>query len=364
MDKTKVNRRRFIAGVGAGLAVAGTAVPPAPVIASGKRRWRMVTSWPKHFPGLGTGAEFLARAIGEMSGGEIQVRVYGAGELVPAFEVFDAVSRGVAEMGHSGAYYWKGKHPATQFFSVVPFAMNAQEMHAWLYHGGGLELWRELYDRFGLIANPAGNAGVQMAGWFNKEIHSVPDLKGLKMRIQGFGAEALNEAGGIPVALPGAEIFPALQSGALDATEWVGPYNDLAFGLHRAAKYYYYPGWHEPGSVMECFINKQAFNALPKRLQVVVTSACRVATQDMLAEYTARNNDALKVLVDRHKVELRRLPDGVLRHLRGLSREVVEATAAKDPLSAKIYRSFSDFHRKVAAWHDISERAFLNARAL
>ena len=188
-----------------------------------EHKWKMVTTWPKNFPGLGTGANKLAELIGEMSGGRITVKVYGAKELVPAFEVFDAVSRGTAEMGHGAAYYWKGKSEAAQFFSTVPFGMTAQEMNGWLYYGGGLELWTELYAGFDLVPAPAGNTGVQMGGWFNKEINSVDDLKGLKMRIPGLGGEVLKRAGGTPVNLPGGELFTSLQSGAIDATEWVGP---------------------------------------------------------------------------------------------------------------------------------------------
>ncbi len=353
-----MKRRDLIKGTAAAGALAGA---PA-VLARRTWRWKMVTTWPKNFPGLGTGAEFLARLIGEMSGGRIRVRVYGAGELVPAFEAFDAVARGTAEMGHGAAYYWKGKSEAAQFFAAVPFGLTAQEMNAWLYHGGGLELWREVYAPFGLVPAAAGNSGVQMGGWFNREIRSLDDLKGLKMRIPGLGGEVLRRAGGTPVNLPGGEIFTALQSGAIDATEWVGPYNDLAFGLHKAAKYYYYPGWHEPGTTLECFINRKAFEALPKDLRAIVLNACRVANQDMLAEYTARNNDALRVLVERHKVALRRFPEPVLERLRELSEQVVAEIAQKDPLSRKVHESYRRFRDKVRAWHAISELAYLEAR--
>lgn len=186
-------------------------------------KWKMVTTWPKNFPGLGTGANNLASLITKMSGGRIQVKVYGAKELVPAFEVFDAVSRGTAEMGHGAAYYWKGKNEAIQFFSTVPFGLTAQEMNGWLYHGGGLKLWTEVYAKYNLVPAAAGNTGVQMGGWFNKEINSLADLKGLKMRIPGLGGEVFKRAGGTPVNLPGGELYTALQTGALDATEWVGP---------------------------------------------------------------------------------------------------------------------------------------------
>lgn len=327
-----------------------------------KVEWKMVTTWPKNFPGLGTGANQLAELITEMSGGRLTVKVFGAGELVPAFEIFDAVSRGTAQMGHGASYYWKGKSEAAQFFSAVPFGLTAQEMNAWLYHGGGMELWQEVYAPFGLVPTAALNTGVQMGGWFNKEINSLEDLKGLKMRIPGLGGEVLARLGGTPVSLPGGEIFSSLESGAIDATEWVGPYNDLAFGLYKAAKHYYYPGWHEPGTTLECFINKAAFDALPKDLQSIVLTASKAANLDGLSELTARNNQALHTLVTEHKVDLRPFPDEVLVQLKRVSDEVVAEIADKDALSKKVYESFVAFREQASAWHDISERAYLNAR--
>ncbi|WP_462322691.1 TRAP transporter substrate-binding protein, partial [Halochromatium sp.] len=228
-----MQRRAFLTSAGAATVALGAGMKPA--VAKAEHKWKMVTTWPKNFPGMGTGANKLAELIGQMSGGRIEVKVYGAGELVPAFEIFDAVSRGTAEMGHGAAYYWKGKSEAAQFFASVPFGLTAQEMNSWLYYGGGMELWKELYAGFGLVPAAAANTGVQMGGWFNKEINSLEDLKGLKMRIPGLGGEVLRRAGGTPVSLPGGEIFTSLQSGNIDATEWVGPYNDLAFGLYKAA---------------------------------------------------------------------------------------------------------------------------------
>ncbi len=360
-----MKRRDFINKAGVGVVVAGGAlVAPSIVHAKAKFRWKMVTAWPKNFPGLGTGANLLAKMINEMSGGRIKVKVYGANEMVPAFEVFDAVSKGTAQMGHSGAYYWKGKSEATQFFSAVPFGLTAQEMNAWLYYGGGMELWRELYAPFNLIPAAAGNSGVQMAGWFNREIKSVADLKGLKMRIPGLGGEVLRRAGGTTVNMPGGELFTSLQSGAIDATEWVGPYNDLAFGFHKVAKFYYYPGWHEPGSTMEAMINKQAFNELPDDLQSIVMAACKAVNMDMISNYTARNNQALDTLVNKHGVKLMPLPDDVLLKLKQLSEEVVLEVASKDPLAQKIYDSFSQFRTQVTQWSALSEQSFLRARAL
>ncbi len=360
-----MKRRDFLKQVGAGTLITGGALADAPsALAAKKVRWKMVTTWPKNFPGLGTSANNLAKLITEMSDGRIKVKVYGAGELVPAFEIFDAVSRGTAELGHGAAYYWKGKSEAAQFFSAVPFGLTAQEMNGWLYHGGGMALWQELYRKFGLVPTAAGNTGVQMGGWFNKEIKSLQDLKGLKMRIPGLGGEILKRAGGTPVNLPGGELFTALQSGTIDATEWVGPYNDLAFGFYKVAKYYYYPGWHEPGTTLEAIINKKAFENLPKDLQSIVLNACKVVNQDMLADYTARNNAALEALINKHKVDLRAFPDDVLKKLQELSVEVVREIAARDPFSKKVYESFKQFRDQAVAWHEISEQAYLRARQL
>ncbi len=355
-----MKRRDFVKSAAAGSLVAG-----APYVhAAQKVQWKMVTTWPKNFPGLGTGANHLAETITAMSGGRIEVKVFGAGELVGPFESFDAVSRGTAEMGHAASYYWKGKSEAAQFFAAVPWGLTAQEMNAWIYYGGGMELWQEIYGAFNLVPTAAGNTGVQMGGWFNKEIKSAADLKGLKMRIPGLGGEVLTRAGGTSVLLPGGEIFPALQSGTIDATEWVGPYNDLAFGLYKAAKYYYYPGWHEPGTVLECFVNKPALEALDKDLQAIVLTATKAANLDMLSEFTARNNAALDTLVNQHKVQLRKFPDDVSRITRKLAEEVVAEVAAKDPMSKKVYESFNKFRAQAIAWHDLSERAYLDARSL
>jgi len=366
-----MKRRDFIgavAGATAATALTACGTEEAPKQAAAEPQktfeWKMVTTWPKNFPGLGTGANNIAKLITEMSGGRINVKVYGSGELVGAFEVFDAVSRGNAQLGHAGAYYWKGKIPSAAFFSAVPFGLTAQEMNAWMYYGGGLELWEEAYKPFGLIPNPGGNSGTQMGGWFNKEINALDDLKGLKMRIPGLGGEVLKRAGGIPVTLPGGEIFPSLKSGALDATEWVGPYNDLAFGLYKAAKYYYTPGWHEPGTTMECMINEKAFNELTADLQSIVRNAIKVANADMLAEYTARNQRALHSLIAEHKVELKHFPDQVLKELKVIAEQVVEEEAAKDPLSTKVWASQKAFKEQVMQWTAASEQAYLRARSL
>ena len=324
--------------------------------------WKMVTTWPKNFPGLGSAAENFARYMDEMSGGRLRVHVYGAGEIVPAFEVFDAVSQGVADAGHGAAYYWKGKIPSSVFFTALPFGLNAQEINGWLHYGGGLELWREAYAPFNIIPFAGGNTGVQMAGWFNREINSIADLQGLKMRIPGLAGDVFAEAGGTAVRIPGGELYTSLQTGVIDATEWVGPYNDLALGLHEVAKYYYYPGWHEPGSMLELIVNKDSFEALPADLQAMVTVAARAANQDMLDEFTARNNAALQDLVKNHGVQLRRLPDDVLQALYRGSEKTMRELVAADPMAARVYESYKSFYDGARAYHHISEQAYINAR--
>lgn len=361
-----MKRRHFISAVGAGSLATMAGCQPkesnceqgAQVSSKETIRWNMVTTWPKNFQGLGEGAEHLAKVINEMSGGRLEVKVFGSGEIVPALEVFDAVSSGTAEMGHGAAYYWRGKMPGAAFFSTLPFGLNAVEITAWLLKGGGYELWRELYDRFNVVPFIAGNTGVQMAGWFNKEINSLDDIQGLRMRIPGLGGEVLKRAGGTPVLRAASDVFTSLETGNIDAAEWVGPYNDLAMGLYKAAEYYYYPGWHEPGTTLEAIVNKEAFNALPADLQAIVTNACHAANQDILSDFTARNNEALKVLVDEHQVKLRKLPDDVLERLRELAMEVVTESVANDPLGQRTLASYLDFKEQVRAWHDISEFAY------
>lgn len=323
-----------------------------------KYQWRMVTTWPPHFPVLGEGADKLAEMIGSMSGGRLTIQVYGGGELVPPLEAFDAVSQGTAEMGHGAAYYWAGKSPAAQFFAAVPFGMNAQGMNAWIYTGGGMQLWEEVYAPFNLKPMPAGNTGVQMGGWFNREIKSIEDFKGLKMRIPGLGGKVLAKAGGTAVLSAGGEIYTNLERGVIDATEWVGPYNDYKMGFYKVAKYYYYPGWHEPGTVLETFVNKKAFESLPKDLQEVVTTAAMACNLWMLCESETKNNFYLEKMVKEEGVQLKMFPPDVISKLRAYSTEVLDEIANKDPLSKKVYESFRKFQKQHQAWGEISESAY------
>jgi len=361
-----MKRRDFVAGLGgaAALTACTDTQQSGPASGSSQERfsWKIVTTWPPNFPGLGTGVVTLKRYIEEMSAGRLQIRIYAAGELIPAFEVFDAVSRGTAEMGHGAAYYWRGQSEAAQFFATIPFGLTAHEMNGWLYYGGGLELWREVYAPFDLVPFPAGNTGVQMGGWFNRRINSMADLRGLIMRIPGIGGEALKRAGGTPVNLPGSEIFTALQTGSIDATEWVGPYNDVAIGLHQAARYYYYPGWQEPGPTLECIVNREAWESLPEDLKAIVRVACQAVTLDMTSEYMARNAAALKQLEDDPNVEVLGFPESVLAGLKALTLEVVEELARQDPIVARVWASYSAFMASSQPWQSISEQAYLETR--
>jgi TRAP-type mannitol/chloroaromatic compound transport system substrate-binding protein len=336
-----------------------------PTTISGESRsvfkWKLVTTWPKNYPGLGSAPENFARIVNEMSGGQLSIKVYGAGEIVPAMEVFSAVSGGTVEMGHSAAYYWKGKIPAAVFFTSVPFGLNAQEMNGWMHYGGGLDLWRDLYQPFNLLPFPGGNTGVQMAGWFNKEINSAEDFKGLKMRLPGLGGEVFTRAGGTAVSMPGSEIYTSMQTGVIDAADWVAPYNDLAFGFQDVAQYYYYPGWQEPGPQLEFIVNTDAFNSLPDNLQAIVEQATRAINQDMLDEYTARNNAAL-VELRKQGVDIRPLPESVLNVLRKETEAVLSENAENDETFNKIYKAYQDFRNNVSAYHQVSEKAYFDLR--
>ncbi|NOX37508.1 MAG: TRAP transporter substrate-binding protein [Calditrichaeota bacterium] len=333
----------------------------APAVITNKTfEWKMVTTWPPHFPALGEGAEHFARWVEDMSAGRLKIKVYGGGELVPPLQVFDAVSQGVAEMGHGASYYWAGKAPAAQFFAAVPFGMNAQQMHAWIDAGGGMELWRELYAQFNLVPFPGGNTGVQMGGWFNKEIHSLEDLKGLKMRIPGLGGKVIAKAGGSAILSAGGEIYTNLERGVIDATEWIGPYHDYLMGFHRIAKYYYYPGWHEPGTVTELICNKAAFEQLPTDLQHIIRVAAWRLNTWVLSEFESKNTEYLQKILAEGKVQIKKFPDDVLEKFRQLSQEVIQEVVEKDPFSKKVYQSFHQFQQRVGEWATVSEKMYYN----
>jgi TRAP-type mannitol/chloroaromatic compound transport system substrate-binding protein len=359
-----MKRRAFIGSAAAGGAAAASAFP-APAVAQERFEWRMVTTWPKNFPGLGTSAERFARRVTESSGGRLTITVYGAGELVPAFECFDAVQTGAAELMHASPYYWQGKSKAVNFFTTVPYGMTTAEITAWMKYGGGQELWDELYGGFGLKGFHAGSTGVQMGGWYNKEINSLADVRGLKMRMPGLGGEVLRRLGATVVNMPAGEIFPALQSGAIDATDWVGPYNDLALGIYKVAKYYYWPGVLEPGSEVEITVSREQFDTLPADLKAIFELATQAEETLFFAEFNARNSEAIHTLVNEHNVQLRKYPDDVLEGLGQASGEVVaEMRDGGDEMTRKIADSFLEWRERLMGWTAISEYGFLQARAL
>jgi len=355
-----MERRDFLkkAGIGAAAAVAATTVNAPAILAQKNYRWKMVTTWPSGLPVLQTGCVRLAKLVGELSGGRLKIDVYAAGELVPAMGIFDAVSNGTVQAGSGAAYYWAGKTAAAQWFSAVPFGMNAQGMSAWFHAGDGLKLWEETYAPFNLIPRPGGSTGVQMGGWFNKKINSIEDFKGLKMRIPGLGGKVLAKAGATVVLSPGGEIFTNLERGVIDATEWVGPLHDNRMGFYQAAKYYYYPGWHEPGTYLEYFFNKKAYESLPKDLQAILDTACMANELWCLAQFDARNGAALVELINKHKVQLLKYPDSVMDALRKLSKEVVAEQAGKDAMSKKVAAGFETFQNQVGPWYTVSEKAY------
>jgi TRAP-type mannitol/chloroaromatic compound transport system substrate-binding protein len=324
--------------------------------------WKMVTTWPPNFPIFQEGVEHFAEDVKTLTNGRLNIKVYAGGELVPPLQTFDAVSQGTVEMGHGAAYYWAGKIPAGQFFTAVPFGMNAQGMNAWLYAGGGLELWRDLYKPHNLRPFPMGNTGVQMGGWFNKKIDSVADLKGLKMRIPGLGGKVFAKAGGTPVLMAGGEIYTALDRGTLDATEWVGPFHDERLGLYRAAKYYYYPGWHEPGPTMEMTVNLKAWESLSDDLKMAIETAAAASNVWMLAQFEAKNLEALRKLKEEHNVQVYAFPDDVITALHGMTKEVLDEEAAKDADFKRIYEAYQAFMADNDGWAKLSEAAYQEAR--
>ncbi len=320
--------------------------------------WKMVTTWPPKFPVLGVGAEMLADLLQEMSGGRIRIKVFGAGELVPALGCFDAVSTGAAEMGSGVSYYWAGKAPALQFFSTVPFGLNAQQMTSWLLSGGGLDLWRREYAKFNLVPFLGGNTGVQMGGWFNREIRSIKDLQGLKMRMPGLGGKVLQKAGATAVLLSGGEIYTGLERGIIDATEWIGPYHDYKMGFHEIAKYYYAPGWHEPGTQMEFFVNQAAYDKLSDDLKKIVEAACLYIHNWILSEFESQNAKYLRLILQESDVELRQYPPEVLDQLKRYTQEVLQELIAKDEASREVYQSYRAFQDEVGQWSEQTEKLY------
>jgi TRAP-type mannitol/chloroaromatic compound transport system substrate-binding protein len=355
-----MKRRRFLTAAAGGAAL-GVAAPTIVRAQAKSFSWKMTSAYgrgaPFYMDGPGSATDF-AKRVEAMSGGRVKIQVFGAGELVPAFEGFDAVRSGTVEMNSANAYFWAGKTFAAQYFTAVPFGLNFQGINAWLYEGGGLALWREVYAPFGLIPLPAGNTGVQMTGWFRKPINGLDDFKGLKMRIPGLAGKVYAKLGVDPKVLPGGEIFPALERGVIDAAEFVGPFQDRKLGLHKAAKYYYTTGWHETATVSEIVVNKKAWDSLPPDLQAIIenaAAACQVVSE---AWCQKTNAEAMEDLVKNHGVIAQPLPDPVVVRLREATKEVLDEAVAKDPLVKKVHESYMSFKAIYDKWAGMSEAVY------
>ncbi|MCB1450392.1 MAG: TRAP transporter substrate-binding protein [Nitratireductor sp.] len=356
----KTTRRSAIAAFGA-TAIGATLSAPS-VLSQEKIEWRMITSWPKNLPGPGVTAQRLADRINTLSGGRLSIRLYAAGELVPALEVLNSVASGVAQIGHTAPLFWAGRMPAAPLFTAGPFGLTPLEHITWIDHGGGQALWDELYAPQGVKPFMAGNTGFQMGGWFRKEINSLADIKGLKMRMPGLGGLVLARLGGTAVTVAPPEIFTSLQTGVIDATEFLGPFSDMAMGFQKAAKFYYTPGWHEPNGTGEAIVSLEAWNALPDDLKAIVETACRAENIFSLGEAEWLNAEALKRLQSDFGVEVRNFPTDFLDAARAATRDVMDELAARDELTGRIVESYRQAAFHQAQWSEISLTAFLSAR--
>lgn len=337
--------------------------PASPAIARKRLSLRMVTTWPKNFPGTGTGVERFAERVSAMTDGAITIKVYAAGELVPALAVFDAVAEGKADLYHGAEYYWQGKHPGFNFFTAVPFGMTATEMNAWLYFGGGQNLWDELAKPFNIKGFPCGNTGVQMGGWYKREIRSLEDFRGLRIRMPGLGGEVCQRLGATPVTKAGGEIFLALSQGNIDATEWIGPWNDLAFGFYEVAPYYYGPGFHEPGATLSLGINLDLWNDLSPAYKAIIADAAAAENDRMLADYNHNNALSLLALREKHGIEMRPFPPDVIDAAARAAEDVLAEVGRYDDIAGRIYGSFFQARKRGQFWTARSDQGYANDRA-
>ena len=357
-----VNRRDFLKGAG----VAGAfALPLTSAQAASKDAslpeisWRLASSFPKSLDTIFGAGETMAQRVAQITGGKFKIRVFPAGELVPGLQVLDAVQAGTVEAGHSAGYYYVGKNMAFAFDTALPFGLTARQQNAWMIAGGGLQLMREFYKTYNIVQFPGGNTGTQMGGWFRREIKSLADLLGLKMRIPGIGGKIIGKLGGVPQTLPGSDIYPALERGALDAAEWVGPYDDEKLGFHRIAKHYYYPGWWEGGPQLTFMVNQQKWDALPAPYQAALEAACAEANTKMLAEYDAKNPFALMRLVQQG-VQLHPYPKDIMLAARRTAFEIYDEEAGKNPAFKTIYESWKKFRDAEIQWFKIAEAPYQN----
>lgn len=357
-DTTRsLTRRGLIAG-----GAAGAAALAAPAIAQGALRWRMVTSWPKNLPGPGVTAERLAKRIAAMSGGRLTVTVHAAGEIVGGLQVLDAVSEGVAEMGHTASFYWQGKHPATAWFTTLPFGLTPVEHMAWIYEGGGQALWDELYAGFGVKPFMAGNPGFNMGGWFKRPVASLEDVRGLKLRVAGLGGEIFRRLGATAVTLAVPEILPALQAGTVDGVEFLGPWSDLGTGFYKVAPFYHYPGFNKPNGTGEAIVALKAWQSLPDDLMLIVANAAAAENAVSLAEAELQNARALAALTGEHGVKLVRFPDDLVAAAREAAADLLADIARRDDIARRIAESYEAMRTGAVDWSRVSAQAFLAGR--
>jgi TRAP-type mannitol/chloroaromatic compound transport system substrate-binding protein len=351
-----MNRRKFLSRAGFGVisaSAAAQAVAQTPALP--EIRWRCASSFPKSLDTIYGGGETIAKRVAAITGGKFQIRVFGAGEIVPAFGTVDAVQQGTVECTHTASYYFVGKNKTFAFDTTLPFGMNQRQQNAWIYYGGGLELVRAFFRDFNIISFPAGNTGCQMGGWFRKEVKTVKDLKGIKMRIAGLGGEAMARLGAVPQQIAGGDIYPALERGTIDAAEWVGPYDDEKLGFYKIAPHYYYPGWWEACSMYSLFVNIKEWEKLPKEYQAVVEAACYEANIDMMAQYDYKNPRALQSLV-KNGVKLHSFSPEIMKAAHKASFEMYEEEAEKNPSWKKIYEPWKKFREDEFLWHRVAEQ--------
>ncbi|MGQ9735384.1 MAG: TRAP transporter substrate-binding protein [Thermaceae bacterium] len=351
-----MKRRELLKKAGVGVA-ASAAFGPVFAQAQPTVRWRLASSYPKSLDTIFGAAEVLADRVRELTGGRFQIRPYQAGEIVPGLQVMDAVQQGTVEAGHTASYYYVGKAQVLAFDTSVPFGLTARQQNAWMYHGDGIELFRSIFADFGIIQFPGGNTGAQMGGWFRKEIKSLADLKGLKMRIPGLGGVVMSRLGVVPQTLAGGDIYPALERGTIDATEWVGPYDDEKLGFYKVAKFYYYPGWHEPGPQLSFYVNLKEWQKLPKEYQQAFEAAAAEANLGMLAKYDQVNPPALQRLL-RAGVRLRKWPNEIMQAAQKTAFALYEEEASKDATYRKVYAAWKKFREEEYRWFSVAELGY------
>ncbi|MBN9696153.1 MAG: TRAP transporter substrate-binding protein [Zoogloea sp.] len=353
-----MERRSFLKQAAAGVAV-GAATAPALAAELPTIKWRLASGFPKTLDAIFGATETVAKRVAAATGGKFQISLFAAGEIVPTPGVLDAVKDGTVEMGHAASYWYIGKDPALAFDTALPFGLNSRQQSAWMFDGGGLELMREFFKDYNIVNIPCGNTGTQMGGWFRKEIKTAEDLKGLKFRVGGFAGQVLAKMGVVPQQIPPADIYPALEKGTIDATEWIGPYDDQKLGFNRVAKYYYYPGWWEGGPQLSIYVNAKAWASLPKEYQTILEDACLYAHAEMQAAYDVKNPPALKHLIG-SGTQLRPFPHDVMALGYKIAMELYEETAAKNPKFKKIYDAWKKFRDDQVQWFAVAENRFDN----